>query len=132
MKRRQHINVDFAAVILTALVIFGAVANCSDGEPPEETGLLQKSHNSNTESRVRIVFRWPGDDFASKQDLEARDRIGTLLVENRLGQVVRAGTGMGWMDLVVELANNSQARSEIEKIIEEVAPHAKFSFEKLN
>jgi len=125
-------NVDFATVLLTVLVIFSVVANCSDGEPPEETVLLKKSQHWNTASRVRIVFSWPGDDFASKQDLEARDRIGTLLVANRLGQVVRAGTGMGWMDLVVELGNNSKARTEIEKIIKEVAPHAKFSFEKLD
>ena len=71
-------------------------------------------------------------DFASKQDLETRDKIGRLLVENRLGKVVRTGTGMGWMDLILELENNSSARAEIEKIIREISPEAKFTFEKLH
>ncbi len=57
---------------------------------------------------------------------------GRLLVENRLGKVVRTGTGMGWMDLVLELENNSSARAEIEKIVKEISPDAKFSFEKLH
>ena len=132
MKNQQHLNFDFAAIILAVIVIFTVVTNCSDSEPPEKTGLPQKSHSWNTESTLRIVFRWPGDEFASKQDLETRDRIGRLLVENRLGKVVRTGTGMGWMDLVVELENNSSARAEIEKIIREISPDAKFSFEKLH
>ena len=132
MKSRQHLNFDFAAIIFAVIVIVAVVTNCSDSEPPEKTGLHQKSHSWNTESKLRIVFRWPGDDFASKQDLETRDRIGRLLVENRLGKVVRTGTGMGWMDLVLELENNSSARAEIEKIIKEISPDAKFSFEKLH
>jgi hypothetical protein len=132
MKSRQHLSFDFAAIILAVIVIFAVVNNCSDSEPPEKTGSPQKSHRWNTESKLRIVFRWPGDDFASKQDLETRDRIGRLLVENRLGKVVRTGTGMGWMDLVVELENNSGGRAEIEKIIKEISPEAKFSFEKLH
>ena len=125
-------NFDFAAIILAVIVIFAVVTDCSDDEPPEKTGLPQKSHIWNTESKLRIVFRWPGDDFASKQDLAIRDRIGSLLVENRLGKVVRTGTGMGWMDLVVELENNRSARTKIEKIIKEISPDAKFSFEELH
>ena len=125
-------NFDFAAIILAVIVIFAVVTNCSDSEPPEKTGLLQKSHSWNTESKLRIVFRWPGDDFASEQELETRDRMGRLLVEKRLGEVVRTGTGMGWMDLVVELENNSSARAEIEKLIKEISPDTKFSFEKLH
>ena len=132
MKRRQHLNFDFAAIILAVMVFFAVVTSCSDSEPPAKTDLPQKSHSWNTASNLRIVFRWPGDDFASKQDLETRDRIGRLLVENRLGKVVRTGTGMGWMDLVLELENNSSAGAEIEKIIREISPDAKFTFEKLH
>ena len=117
MKSRQHLNFDFAAIISAAIVIFAVVTNCSDSEPPEKTGLPRKSRSCNTESKLRIVFRWPGDDFASKQDLETRDRIGRLLVENRLGKVVRTGTGMGWMDLVLELENNELRSDHVERMI---------------
>jgi len=117
MKSRQHLNFDFAAIISAAIVIFAVVTNCSDSEPPEKTGLPRKSHSWNTESKLRVVFRWPGDDFASKQDLETRDRIGRLLVENRLGKVVRTGTGMGWMDLVLELENNELRSDHVERMI---------------
>jgi hypothetical protein len=77
--------------------------------------LTQKSHSWNPESKLRLVIRSPGDDFATKQDLEIQDRIGRLLVENRLGKVVRTGSGMGSMDLIVELEDNSSAGAEIEK-----------------
>jgi hypothetical protein len=53
MKSRKHLNFDFAAIILAVMVIFALVTNCSDSEPPEKTGLPQKSHSWNTESKLR-------------------------------------------------------------------------------
>ena len=122
-------NSNFVAIILT--VIFAVVTNCSDSEPPEKSILPQTSQSLKINRQLRVVFKWPGDDFASKQDLETRDKIEKLIAKNGLGHVIRSGTGMGWMDLIVELENKSNAQAEIEKIIKETAPDSKFSFEKL-
>jgi hypothetical protein len=70
-----------------------------------------------------------GDDFASKQDLEMKGRIESLIDERKAGQVTRSGTGMGWMDIWVRAKDKGKARGALEAIMKEIAPQAKFSIE---
>lgn len=103
----------FGAIILTLL------GSCSDGEPPA-------SVNQGADKNLRLIIKWPGDDLASKQDLELRDKIERLLVEKKVGKIVRSGTGMGWMDIVLEVKDKDRARTEIEAIVKSIAPDANF------
>jgi hypothetical protein len=92
---------------------------CSDGEPPA-------SSRENPAKNLRLVIKWPGDDLASKQDLELRDKIEQQLATKKIGKIVRSGTGMGWMDIVLEVDDQIKAREEIKTIVKSISPEANF------
>ncbi|MEJ2168839.1 MAG: hypothetical protein P8X90_25265 [Desulfobacterales bacterium] len=104
------------------LIILSLRWSCSDAEPPA-------SVSGGPGRNLRLVIKWPGDDMASKQDLELRDKIEQRLVEKNVGNIVRSGTGMGWMDIVLEVSDPDKARPEIKAIVKEIAPDAKFAIQ---
>ena len=120
-------NIKFA-LILSLMVLLTVIA-CSDDAPhgkttnPPERGMMR---DGNT---LRVVIRWPGDDFASRQDIEARDKIESLIFERKVGKIISVGTGMGWMDIAVEVKDKQVARSSISEIMRIVAPTRKFTIE---
>jgi len=42
---------------------------------------------------------------------------------------VRTGTGMGWMDIVIEVQNKERARREIAAIVKRIAPGFRLTIE---
>jgi hypothetical protein len=74
---------------------------------------------------IHIVFKWPGDDFASRQELEIRDKIARTIEERGIGTVTSVGTGMGTMEIVVKVEQQKTARSGIEAIVHQIAPDMK-------
>lgn len=118
--RRQLIQAFSTLVALT--ILLPGLWGCSEGDPPRATA-------NGGPAFLRIVATWPGDDFASKQQLETRDRIGRRISQGGVGRMVRSGTGMGWMDIVVAVEDSDRARVEIEKIIGEIAPGPGFSIQ---
>ena len=100
-------------------IILSLMWNCSDAEPPA-------SVSGGQGKKLQLVIKWPGDDMASKQDLALRDKIEHLIVMKQIGKIVRSGTGMGWMDIVLEVSDPNKARSDIEAIINAIAPKLKF------
>jgi hypothetical protein len=114
---------------LFAAILLSLIAGCSNDEPSDAVKSPSSSKDTLAGGELRIVIRWGGDDFASKQDLEMRDRIEGLVEERRVGQVKRSSTGMGWMDIWVRVEDRGEARTAVEAIMKEVAPQAKFSIE---
>lgn len=108
--------------VLVGATIFTLLWNCSDGEPPAS---VKKDVGNN----LRLIIKWPGDDFATKQDLELRRKIEQLIVEKKVGKILRTGTGMGWMDIVVEVEDPARARIEIEAIVSATAPDSNFAIQ---
>jgi hypothetical protein len=108
-------------------VIFLLVINCSNGDPSQRPPSSDSASGRQPDKNLRILFRWPGDDFATKQRLENRDKIVSLISKRQIGRVIQSGTGMGWMDIVVEVAEKENVRGNIEKIIREISPDAKFT-----
>ena len=100
---------------------------CSDEQPGTDLSAPLISTHDDSGGTLRIVFRWPGDDFASRQELQIRDRIQGAIAKKGLGRVVRTATGRGWMDIVVEVKNKNDARTEIEAVIKRVFPDAEFT-----
>jgi hypothetical protein len=96
--------------------------SCSDGEPPSS---VSEAPGRN----LRLVFEWPGDDPASQQDLAIRDKIGRQLVTQQVGKIVRSGTGMGWMDIVLEVNDPERALPEVEAVVKAIAPDIKFAIQ---
>ena len=80
---------------------------------------------------LRIVFKWHGDDFASRQDLAIRDKIGDLIRERGVGKIIRAGNGMGWMDILIEVEDKDNATPKLEAIIKETEPAIIFTIEEI-
>jgi hypothetical protein len=109
-------NLKFSTIFLA--IIFTVVLSCSDSEP-----LI--SSNENTGGHLRVIIKWPGDDFAATQDLETRNKIAQVISDRGIGKILRSGTGMGWMDIVVEVKNKAAARIEIEELVKEISPNYK-------
>jgi len=115
-----------SAFILFCMVLL-SVIGCSDDVPHDKTAKPPERGMMRDENTLRIVIRWPGDDFASKQDIETRNKIESLIIERKVGKIIRVGTGMGWMDITVEVKDKQVARSSIAEIMRIVAPTRKFT-----
>jgi hypothetical protein len=108
--------------VLVGAIILTLLGSCTDGEPPASVGEGQAQN-------LRLVIKWPGDDLASKQNLELRAKIEQLLVKQKVGKILRSGTGMGWMDIVVEVEDVERARIETEAVVKAIAPDLKFAIQ---
>lgn len=113
--------------IIRMAVVLLLVINCSNSDPSQALSSPDLSSGNQPEKKLRILFRWPGDDFATKQQLEVRDKIERLISERRIGKVIQSGTGLGWMDIVIEVKEKETAKERVEKIIKENAPNARFT-----
>jgi hypothetical protein len=124
---RQRFN--RTLLTLFAAILLSLIAGCSNNQPSDTGKSSSASEGAQAGGEVRIVIRWSGDDAASRQDLEMRDRIEGLIGERRVGQVTRSSTGMGWMDIWVRVEDRGEARRAVEAIMKEVAPQVKFTIE---
>ena len=105
----------FNRATVNLILLVALIAGCSDSGTPDTAGLRSPGN-------LRILFTWGGDDFASQQELETRDKIGRLISQKGIGRIVRSGTGMGWMDIVVEVEDKGGARKAIEPLVRDQAP----------
>jgi hypothetical protein len=108
-------------------VIFMLVINCSNSDPSKGPYSSDTANGNQPDKKLQILFRWSGDDFATKQQLEVRNKIELLISKRRIGKVIQSGSGMGWMDIVMEVKEKENAREKIEKTIKEISPDAKFT-----
>ena len=104
-------------------------AGCGDKQPTNAEKKSPSEDKAVTHSILRIVFKWPGDDFASRQDLAIRDKIGELIRERGVGKIIRAGTGMGWMDMFIEVKDKDRAIPKLKSIIKETGSELDFTIE---
>ena len=116
--------------ILLAFVLLLA-AGCGDEEPTDALKKPPELDETGAPNTLRIVFKWPGDDFASRQDLAIRDKIGDLIRERGVGRIVRVGTGMGWMDILIGVEDKDDAAPKLEAIIREADPAIIFTIEEM-
>ncbi len=121
-------NIKFA-LVLSSMVLL-TVIGCSDDVPHGKTAKTPEREMMHDENKLRVVIRWPGDDFASRQDIETRNRIESLILERKVGKIISVGTGMGWMDIAVEVKDKRIARSSISEIMRVAAPTRNFTIEK--
>jgi hypothetical protein len=124
--QRVYRKAKFFALLSGAVLLL--LMGCSR-EGPDQDRSLSPSHEASRPTALRIIIRWPGDDFASKQDLETRSKIESLIVERGVGRILRDGTGMGWMDIFIRTEDKESAKKAIDKIMEEVAPNTKYLIE---
>jgi LmbE family N-acetylglucosaminyl deacetylase len=102
---------------------FVVLVGCTGGNQTE----VSKSDSAETGVEVRLVIRWGGDDFASRQDLELRAIIERTIEARDVGRVLGSGTGMGWMDVRIKAENRTEAKKALEALMKEVAPQAAYS-----
>ena len=106
-------------------------SGCENEQPTGSAKRTPAHHITDARNTLRIVFKWPGDDFASRQDLATRDKIGDLIRERGVGKVVSVATGMGWMDIHIEVEDKDSATPRLEAIIKETEPGIIFTIEGL-
>ena len=110
-------------LLILGLLCLGTCRNEDPGQREPASGSVAPSEAVG--GFVHIVFNWPGDDFASRQQLEIRDKIARTIEERGIGKVTRLESGMGKMKIVVKVGHKEKARSEIGEIIRKVAPDMK-------
>lgn len=125
---QQHKKWAFLLLVFV-LLLFAA---CGDKEPTNAEKNSSVDDKTGAHITLRIVFRWPGDDFASLQDLAIRDKIGGLIRERGVGKIMRSGTGMGWMDVIIEVKDKDIAIPELESIIKETGSKLDYTIEEKN
>ena len=125
---QQHKKWAFLLLVFV-LLLFAA---CGDKEPTNAEKNSSVDDKTGAPITLRIVFRWPGDDFASLQDLAIRDKIGELIAERGVGKIMRSGTGMGWMDIIIEVKDKDIAIPELESIIKETGSKLDYTIEEKN
>ena len=108
-------------LVLFILIVFAAVRCTSDEDRQSDGGF--------DSGQLRIVMRWAGDDFAARQDLAIRDQVAQHLVDSGAGKLVRTGTGMGWMDIVIEVQNKERAKRKIIAAVKRIAPGFRLTIE---
>ena len=67
--------------------------------------------------------------MADRQELALRDRIGQRIVNENIGKIVRSGTGMGWMDIVVTVEDSVSNSYRIEQIVKELLPDSGYTIQ---
>jgi hypothetical protein len=120
-------NNQWSFILLAFVLLLAAV--CGDAEPTNAVKKPPVRDKTGALNTLRIVFKWPGDDLASRQDLAIRDKIGGLIIEKGVGRIIRAGTGMGWMDILIEVEDKDSATPKLEAIINETEPAIIFTIE---
>jgi hypothetical protein len=116
-------------VLILSLTALLTVCGCSDYATHKETAKTPARPAMHDMPVLRLVIRWPGDDFASRQDIETQNKIQNLISERKVGKIISAGTGMGWMDIVIRVKDKTIARSSISEIMRIAAPTRKFTIE---
>jgi hypothetical protein len=109
--------------------ILALVIGCNAADQPDESRRPHESSDAAPNGNLRVIIRWYGDDFASKNDLALRDKLTAEIRQRHVGRVLRAGTGMGWMDIAVTVADVPLARREIESIMAQIAPDVRYTIE---
>ena len=125
MGNRQNKKWAFFLLVL----VFSLAAGCGGDESADAVKKPQANRKTAAYDTLRIVFKWPGDDFATLQDLAVRDQIGGLIRDRSVGKVIRAGTGMGWMDILVQVEDKADAIPELKSIIKETGTELNFCIE---
>ena len=122
---QQHKKWAFLLLVFVFLLFTG----CGNKEPTNAEKNSSVDDKTGAHITLRIVFKWPGDDFASLQDLAIRDKIGELIRERGVGKIMRSGTGMGWMDIIIEVKDKDIAIPKLESIIKETGSELDFVIE---
>jgi len=109
--------------------ILALIIGCNAEDQQDEIRRPHESSDVASDSTLRVIIRWYGDDFASKQDLALRDKLAAEIRQQHVGRVVRTGTGMGWMDIAVTVSDVPLARREIESIMAQISPDVRYTIE---
>ena len=123
----QAMNIKLALIL--GLIALLTLIGCSDDVPHGNATKTPERGTMQDENTLRLVIRWSGDDFAATQDIATRNKIERLILERKIGKIIRVGTGMGWMAIVVEVKDKQIARSSINEIMRIAAPTRKFTIE---
>jgi hypothetical protein len=114
---------------LLLVFVFLLSAGCGDNAPTNAKKKPSVDDKTGAHNTLRLVFKWPGDDFASQQDLAMREKIGELIRERGVGKIIRAGSGMGWMDILIKVKNKDSAIANLKSIIKETGSDFSYTIE---
>ncbi len=78
-----------------------------------------------------LDIKLAGDGFASPDEFDLRDRLVERIERLGIGEVGGYGSGVGGMDISVLVADEAEGRGRLSRLMQEVAPDARFTIEVL-
>ena len=122
-------SIECSLILLLFVLVFAS--GCGNEESTNTVEMPTLHDKTVAHNTLRIVFKWPGDDFASRQDLAIRDKIVDHIRERGVGKVIHVATGMGWMDILIEVEDKDNTTPKLEAIIKETEPAITYTIENL-
>src|SRR5438045_1586678 len=67
--------------------------------------------------RYHVSIKIAGDGLASREDLQERNAIENAILRRQIGALTDAGSGGGWMDLVIAVADAENGEAQLRQVL---------------
>jgi hypothetical protein len=105
------------------------LAACGKTEPATEF-LREVTTAARDKARVQMNIRATAED-PTPEDLALRKQIEDRIEQERLGRLVSAGAGGGYIDVVVEVDNSAAGIAQLRRIAQDLGVVSRTSFKVL-
>jgi len=95
-------------LVLLALVIGGSYVRGAATRVRDEFASRKRFH---------ISIKIDSEHMASRADLAERAKLETLIADEHIGEITESGSGGGWMDLVVAVAESERGEQQLREAI---------------
>lgn len=68
---------------------------------------------------VEMIMKLSGDSLANPKELQLKDELTQRIQARQIGKVVGSGSGLGEMDIGVDVADLETGKSKLRKLAEE-------------
>ena len=102
------------------------VVGCGKTEPATDF-LREVTTAAREKSRVQMLIRASAED-PTPEDLALRKGIEDRIEQERLGRLVSAGAGGGYIDVIVEVDNTSAGIAQLRRIAQDAGVVSRASF----
>jgi hypothetical protein len=111
-----------ATIILLTLLLVA----CGPSEPATDF-LREVTTAAREKSRVQMLVRATAEEPTDK-DLALRKSIEDRIEQDRIGRLVSAGAGAGFIDVIVEVDNTSAGIAQLRRVAQDAGVSDRVSF----
>jgi hypothetical protein len=109
-----------------SILLIAVLAACGKTEPATDF-LREVTTAAREKARVQMSIRASAEE-PTPEDLALRKQIEDRIEQERLGRLVSAGAGGGYIDVVVEVDNSSAGIAQLRRIAQDLGVVTRTSF----